>query len=128
MLNVLAVFLGGGAGSLIRYMVNTLFTKYNILNFPYATLFVNIVGSFILGIFFVFFINKTNLHPAWRLALSVGFCGGLTTFSTFSVETFEMIKNGYFFIAAVYIITSVIVCVLAAGAGYYIGGYLGKYV
>lgn len=128
MLNVLAVFLGGGLGSLIRYLVNTLFARYNIFNFPFATLCVNIAGSFILGLFFVFFMQKTNLHPAWRLAFSVGFCGGLTTFSTFSVETFEMLKNGYFFVAAAYIIASVTICVIAAAAGYYVGGYIGKYV
>lgn len=128
MINVLAVFLGGGIGSLTRYFVNTLFTRYNILNFPFATLSVNIVGSFILGIFFVFFMQKTDLHPAWRLAFSVGFCGGLTTFSTFSVETFEMIKNAHFYTAAAYIAVSVIVCVIAAAAGYYVGGCIGKYI
>ena len=128
MLNIIAVFLGGGIGSLFRYFVNILFTKYDGANLPFATLFVNITGSFILGILFVFFMQKTNLHPAWRLALSVGFCGGLTTFSTFSVEAFELLKNSQFLIACIYILASVSICILAAAAGYCIGGCIGKYV
>ena len=128
MLNVLAVFFGGGLGSLLRYLVNTLFTRYNILKFPYATLFVNITGSFILGALFAIFIQKTDIHPALRLALSVGFCGGLTTFSTFSVETLEILKNGQILSACLYIIISVAACIVAAGAGYYSGGSIGKYV
>ena len=128
MLNVLAVFLGGGLGSLMRYLVNTLFTRYTSLNFPYATLLVNITGSFILGLLFVFFIQKTSIHPAWRLALTVGFCGGLTTFSTFSVEVFNILRNGQILSALIYMIVSIVTCIIAAGAGYYIGGCFGKYV
>lgn len=128
MLNVLAVFFGGGLGSLMRYLVNTLFTRYTSLNFPYATLLVNITGSFILGLLFVFFIQKTSIHPAWRLALTVGFCGGLTTFSTFSVEVFNILRNGQILTALIYMIVSIVTCIIAAGAGYYIGGCFGKYV
>lgn len=126
MFNLFAVFIGGGIGSLLRYLANIYIQKYN--GFPIATLFVNIIGSFILGLFFVFFMQKTNIHPSLRLALSVGFCGGLTTFSTFSVETFEMLKNGHFFNAIIYITISLIICLLAAGIGYLIGGNIGKYV
>lgn len=128
MLNVISVFIGGGIGSLLRYLVNTIFARYSLLNLPYATLCVNIIGSFILGMLFVFFIQKTDLHPAWRLALSVGFCGGLTTFSTFSVEAFEILKNGQVLIGFLYMLVSVAACVAAAGAGYCLGGCIGKYL
>lgn len=123
MLNILAIFIGGGLGSLSRYGISVLLRTYSF-NFPFATLLVNIVGSLILGFTIALFWNKAHLNDTIRLAIAVGFCGGLTTFSTFSWETFDLIKNGEFLLAVVYMLISVLACILAIS----LGAFLSKYV
>lgn len=123
MLNVIAIFLGGGLGSVCRYWVSNLLKNYSI-NFPLATLCVNLIGSFILGFTIALFWNKSHLHPTIKLAIAVGFCGGLTTFSTFSWETFDLIKNGEFILTFLYVFISILVCLLAVS----LGAFLSKYV
>lgn len=123
MLNLLAIFIGGGLGSLTRYGVAVLLRMYS-LNFPFATLTVNIIGSLILGFTIALFWNKTHLYDTLKIAITVGFCGGLTTFSTFSWETFDLIKNGETLLAFLYAVISVFVCVLAIS----LGAFLSKYV
>jgi len=123
MLNILSIFIGGGLGSLSRYGISILLRAYS-LDFPLATLLVNIVGSFILGFTIALFWNKAHLHNTVKLAVTVGFCGGLTTFSTFSWETFDLIKNGEFTLAVIYALISVLTCILAIS----LGAFLSKYV
>ena len=123
MLNILAIFIGGGLGSLSRYGIAVLLKAYSI-DFPLATLSVNIIGSLILGFAVALFWNKVPMHDTLKLAITVGFCGGLTTFSTFSWETFDLIKNGEFLLAFLYAVISVIVCLLAIS----LGAFLSKYV
>lgn len=123
MLNVFAIFIGGGIGSLCRYFISILMKSQSI-NFPFATLTVNIIGSLILGFAAALFWKDESIHHTIRIAITVGFCGGLTTFSTFSWETFDMIKNGEFLLAFLYAITSVLVCII----GISIGAFLAKYV
>ena len=119
MLNLLAVFLGGGLGAATRYLTGFYMTKVLMVNLPAATFSVNVTGSFLIGFLYILFIEKTDLSPALKLALTVGFCGGLTTFSTFSIELFEMIKNAQFIQAFVYALLSVIICLLAVTVGVY---------
>ena len=119
MLNLLAVFLGGGLGAATRYLTGFYMTKVLPVNLPAATFSVNVTGSFLIGFLYILFIEKTDLSPALKLALTVGFCGGLTTFSTFSIELFEMIKNAQFIQAFVYALLSVIICLLAVTVGVY---------
>jgi len=126
MLNILAIFIGGGLGSLSRYGIAILLKAYS-MDFPLATISVNIVGSLILGFVAALFWTKmpsSALHDTVKLAITVGFCGGLTTFSTFSWETFDLIKNGEFLLAFLYALVSVLVCVLAVS----LGAFLSKYV
>lgn len=123
MLNILAIFIGGGLGSLTRYGI-AIWMKSASLNFPIATLTVNIIGSFILGFAAAIFWKNTNFHDGLKLAITVGFCGGLTTFSTFSWETFDLIKNGETLLACIYAILSVLVCIVAIS----FGAFLSKYV
>ena len=123
MLNILAIFIGGGLGSLSRYGIAVLLKNYS-MDFPLATLSVNIIGSLILGFAVALFWNKAPMHNTLKLAITVGFCGGLTTFSTFSWETFDLIKNGEFLLAILYAVISVLVCVLAIS----LGAFLSKYV
>ena len=123
MLNILAIFIGGGLGSLSRYGITILLRAYS-MDFPLATLLVNIVGSFILGFTIALFWNKAHLHNTVKLAITVGFCGGLTTFSTFSWETFDLIKNGEFTLAVIYALISVLTCILAISLGVFLAKYV----
>ena len=123
MLNVLAIFIGGGLGSLSRYYLSVLLKMYS-MDFPIATLTVNIIGSLILGFAVALFWNKAPVHDTLKLAITVGFCGGLTTFSTFSWETFDMIKQGEVLLAFLYAAISFLVCLLAV----WLGAFLSKYV
>lgn len=122
MLNMISIFIGGGLGAVLRYITGVYVVKNSHLNLPLATFLVNIIGSLLIGFLYVFFIDKQNINPAVKFALTVGFCGGLTTFSTFSLELFEMIKNAQIIHALSYIIISVLVCIIAVT----IGAYLAK--
>lgn len=119
MLNILAVFFGGGLGALTRYLTSLYMTRVLAVNLPLATFTVNTIGSFLIGFLYILFVQKSDLSPALKLALTVGFCGGLTTFSTFSLELFEMVKNAQYLHAFVYIILSVIICLIAVTVGVY---------
>lgn len=128
MLNLLSIFIGGGLGSVLRYLVNLTFGKTVMCQncaLPLATLSVNLIGSFFLGFLYAVFIQKTNFHPYLKVGLSVGFCGGLTTFSTFSVEAYDLLKNGEIIAAGGYVLLSVIICIAAVGAGIYSGTVIG---
>ena len=119
MLNIFAIFLGGGLGAVARYLISFNMAKYLEINLPVSTFLVNIIGSFIIGFLYFLFIEKTDLSPAVKLFFTVGFCGGLTTFSTFSLELFEMIGNHQFFHAFSYIILSVTICLMMTAIGAY---------
>lgn len=107
---VLAVALGGAAGSVARYLVTVLLATTASV-FPYATLLVNIVGAFLIGLFARLFATPDH-DPVLRLALTTGLCGGFTTFSTFSAETITLVQQGRAGRAAAYVLLS-----LALGFG-----------
>ena len=119
MLNILAVFFGGGLGALTRYLTSLYMTRVLAVNLPLVTFTVNIIGSFLIGFLYILFVQKSDLSPALKLALTVGFCGGLTTFSTVTLELFEMVKNAQYLHAFVYAILSVIICLIAVTVGVY---------
>ena len=117
MQNILAVFIGGGTGAVLRYFAGVLAVKVLNVNLPVSTFVVNIAGCFILGFLFALFVSKPEINPALKLALTVGFCGGLTTFSTFSLELFEMLKNAQYMQVLVYLVSSLAVGLLAVWIG-----------
>lgn len=96
--------LGGALGSFLRYYTAVLFLKWNHTAFPYATLTVNIIGCFIIGLLFSTSERYQWLSSNWRLFLITGFCGGFTTFSTFAYENLLLLQEGnykYFFLYAI---------------------------
>ncbi|RVU84096.1 fluoride efflux transporter CrcB [Leucothrix sargassi] len=87
--------LGGALGALSRYGVAQLMLTAFGRSFPYATLTVNVLGSFCMGYLTVYFMSKVNVDPMIRLFLLVGFMGAFTTFSTFSMDTLNLIESGF---------------------------------
>ena len=124
MLNILAVFIGGGIGASLRYLIGVTCLNYLKTTLPAATFTVNIAGCFILGFLYIYFTEKYQIPQNTKVALTAGFCGGLTTFSTFSLEVMEMIKNTQILHACIYIILSVFCGILAV----YIGGNFAKFL
>ena len=113
MKDLLFVFLGGGAGSILRYMVSR---WLNTSFFPWGTLAVNIIGCFLVSLFGTW-IARQSLPTDLRLLLVVGLCGGFTTFSTFGNETMTMLRNGHLLLSFIYIFLSVAAGIAAAYIG-----------
>jgi CrcB protein len=109
----LIVALGSGIGGFLRYVISDLVYKYTSSLFPYGTLTVNIIGSFLLG-FILFYLDAVKLISSeMRLFLTVGLCGGLTTFSTFSFETVKLIQNSEYLLAGSNLLLNIFVTILA---------------
>ena len=119
MKNIFYIFLGGGFGSILRYTISKLFMA-DKSSFPWSTLIANFIGCFIIGIVLGWFINSNKQYSDLYVFLSIGFCGGLTTFSTFSVEGLAYLKNGDLFIFITYLLFSIIGSILLTALGYYI--------
>jgi CrcB protein len=108
---VIAVAIGGAVGSVARYLVGVGSTKLFGLGFPWGTLLINIVGSFLIGVFAESFALKWNLPQSAQVFLTVGICGGFTTFSTFSLDSYVLIERGELWAAAAYVIGSVVLSI-----------------
>lgn len=111
--NLLFVFVGGGVGSVLRSLVGR---WISLMDFPLATFLVNLIGCFLIGLFYALF-GRQLMNNDWRLLLTVGFCGGFTTFSTFSNESFQFLRSGQFLLFAGYVIASMSCCLLAVWLG-----------
>lgn len=110
---IAAVALGGAVGSVGRYLVGIGAGKIFGIDFPWGTLIINIAGSFLIGVFVECFALRWDFPQAMRVFLTVGICGGFTTFSTFSLESFLLIERGQYGPAAVYIAASVVLSLAA---------------
>ena len=113
----LAIALGGALGAMSRYWVYSAFLKMSESRFPYATLTVNMVGSFLLGVAFVLITERLEIGPELRGLITIGFLGAFTTFSTFSMDTLGLIEQGLITSAITYVLSSVLVCIIAAWFG-----------
>ena len=114
--NILLVGLGAAIGGIVRYLASV-FIQSPEGAFPWATLLVNVAGSFIIGILLFYYTDRNTLSEASRLFLTVGFCGGFTTFSTFSAETIQLFQLRHELLAFVYICSSVVASLGATYAG-----------
>lgn len=116
--NLLLVVLGGGFGSIARYLLSYFLTKNNATHFPWATFIANSIGCLIIGLLFGY-IQKNNLqNETLKLLLITGFCGGFTTFSTFSLENIQFIQNQNYNLAIIYTLASILVGFLAVIIGF----------
>ncbi len=114
---ILAVAAGGSLGSVARYLVAIGFGKLLGPKFPWGTLVINVTGSLLIGLFAGLFAVRWSLPQAVRIFLIVGICGGYTTFSTFSLNSFYLIQRGEVAAAAFYMIVSVVLSVGGVIAG-----------
>ncbi|MDG2372409.1 MAG: fluoride efflux transporter CrcB [Flavobacteriaceae bacterium] len=112
---IILVFLGGGIGCSIRFIISKI-NPTNSNGFPWGTFIVNLLGCFLIGIFMSWAIK--NYRSEWLIFLTVGVCGGLTTFSAFSHESFFMVKNGNWILFFSYTISSFIIGLLMIRLGY----------
>ena len=114
---VIAISVGASAGALSRWGMVLLMQRWFGAGYPWATLFVNAVGSFVLGFLVIWFLDKTHLSDLLRLMLTVGFLGSFTTFSTFSVETVRLMEQGSLTTSLIHTIGSVVLCIFMAWLG-----------
>lgn len=115
MKNLIYIFLGGGFGSVLRFLVSGYTQKlWNVNSFPMGTFLVNIVGCFLIGIL-TSYLGKENNQL--KFLLVIGFCGGFTTFSTFASESLVLWQNGNYFTVISYLLLSVIVGLIAVYYG-----------
>ncbi|MGM0580922.1 MAG: fluoride efflux transporter CrcB [Bacteroidota bacterium] len=114
--NLLLIGLGGGLGSIARYATTTLSQKYLSSFLPYGTLIANILGSLLIGVFLAYLIENPSQN--FKLLLVTGFCGGFTTFSTFSYENFSYLQNGQIGMFLLYALGSIIIGLLAVFVGF----------
>jgi CrcB protein len=124
LIQLIAIASGGAAGALFRFWVSN--GVYSLLGreFPYGTLAVNVLGSLVMGFLYVLLLERTTVSPELRGALLIGFLGAFTTFSTFSIETLNLLEQAELVKAGLNILLSVVACVFACWFGLVIGRQL----
>jgi fluoride exporter len=115
---LLYVALGSAIGGVSRYLLGGLVQRMLDTTFPAGTLLVNVTGSFLLGAIIRYALETPSLTPEVRAFLTIGVCGGYTTFSTFSYETMALLKDGEWARAGVYITASVLLSLIATFTGF----------
>lgn len=117
--SLFAVIIGGSAGCVIRWWLSA---RLNSLfpNLPPGTLLVNLVGGFIIGAALAFFLRQPQLDPAWKLLITTGLCGGMTTFSTFSAEIITLLQNENYLWAITSVCAHVFGSLAMTAAGFFV--------
>ena len=128
MLIYLWVTLGGAIGSAARFWISGLVAERYGATFPFGTLLVNISGSFLIGLFAALSAPEGRwlVSPSWRAFVMIGLCGGYTTFSSFSLQTFALLQDGEWFRATANALASFLFCLVAVWLGYFFGYLVNK--
>jgi len=122
---LLVIGFGGAIGALARYSLVQVTASWSRNGFPIGTFMANVLGSFLIGLAFVFFFLKyPALFPHWRSQIMIGFLGAFTTFSTFALESWTLYLQGHLGMAIAYTISSLVACLMAVAAGYSIAKML----
>lgn len=121
MRQVLAIAAGGAVGSLLRFWMSNWVHSFTDRSFPYGTLVVNVLGCLLMGFLFVLFIDRLSDNPVLRAGILIGILGGFTTFSAFSIETFNLIDQGAWAKAVANMSGSLVLCVGATWIGVLLG-------
>ena len=121
---LISVFLGGGFGAIIRYLVIEQVNKLFLVAFPFGTIAVNVVGAFLIGLLSSYLAERLDVSENIKMFLIVGFCGGFTTFSSFNIEFYQLFSNGEILSSLIYVTTTFVLTVVA----FYIGVSLLKLI
>lgn len=122
-MKVLLVFIGGGAGSALRYLIG-LGLNHNDYLAPKGTFLVNVLGSLLIGLLAGYNLRTMHINHEFQALLIAGFLGGFTTFSSFAFENTVMLQNGKVMLFALYLSGTIIAGLMAAGLGYHLSRYL----
>ena len=118
---VLAIAAGGAAGSVLRFWLSTWVHSFASRSFPYGTLAVNVLGCLAMGFLFVLLVERLSDNTVLRAGILIGVLGGFTTFSSFSIETFNLIEQGVWLKAVINMAASLFLCVGATWVGVILG-------
>ncbi len=113
-----AVAIGGALGAIVRFVVSAYWFPITDNRFPTGTLIVNVLGCFLIGLFYVLIVEKGLLPPYWKPLVMTGFLGALTTFSTFSLDALTLWQNGLHLLAFIYVMANLVLCFLAVVASW----------
>jgi CrcB protein len=115
--NYLWIALGAIVGASARYFLSSFVARSISATFPYGTLLINLIGSFVLGFFLIYSTERVLLDPRWRLLIAVGFCGSYTTFSSYAFESFALMEQGQWLLMSANILFSNVFSLVAVLAG-----------
>mgnify|MGYP001231629116 CR=1 FL=1 len=121
--NILLVFIGGGLGSVCRYIISDI-NYFKKFAFPYPTLLTNLLGCFLIGLALGWSIKNSNIDSSLFILFTVGFCGGFTTFSTFSQESLTLINNNQLSHLFFYLFSSISIGIFSVFLGLKLSKYL----
>ncbi|MDR2065331.1 MAG: fluoride efflux transporter CrcB [Prevotellaceae bacterium] len=125
-LKIILIGIGGGTGSILRYLTFTFIEKRFHYVFPIATFAVNFIGCLFIGLLLGFFEQQQIVNNNLKSLFITGFCGGYTTFSAFSAENMNLFQSGSTATAFVYIFSSVFICITAVWAGFIVAQFIFK--
>ncbi|MEN7549251.1 fluoride efflux transporter CrcB [Rapidithrix thailandica] len=120
MTKLFVIFLGGGLGSMFRYLVSKLINEQFVWGFPLGTFTVNVLGCFFIGLILASLEKYESLEAEWGLMLATGFCGGFTTFSTFALENNTLLQQKAYGLFVAYVLASLILGVVSVFFGFWL--------